>query len=55
MIAFTTGLALTPIALKGGEPENEIQSPIAVFIIGDLLSATMLGLVVIPCQYHLVL
>ena len=55
MTAFTTGLALIPLALKGGEPGSEIQSPMAVVILGGLLSATILNLVVIPCVYQLVL
>tara|TARA_R110000796_G_scaffold96719_1_gene203154 strand:- start:607473 stop:610466 length:2994 start_codon:yes stop_codon:yes gene_type:complete len=54
MTAFTTGLALIPLALKGGESGNEIQSPMAVVILGGLLSATLLNLVVIPCVYLLV-
>ncbi|MEP0938183.1 MAG: efflux RND transporter permease subunit [Ekhidna sp.] len=54
MTAFTTGLALIPLALKGGEPGNEIQSPMAVVILGGLLSATLLNLIVIPCVYELV-
>ncbi len=53
MTAFTTGLALIPLALKGGEPGSEIQSPMAVVILGGLLSATILNLVVIPCVYQL--
>lgn len=54
MTAFTTGLALIPLALKGGEPGSEIQSPMAVVILGGLLSATVLNLIVIPCVYQLV-
>ncbi|NER12470.1 CusA/CzcA family heavy metal efflux RND transporter [Leptobacterium flavescens] len=53
MTAFTTGLALIPLALKGGEAGNEIQSPMAIVILGGLLSATLLNLVVIPCVYEL--
>ncbi len=53
MTAFTTGLALIPLALKGGEPGNEIQSPMAVVILGGLLTATLLNLIVIPCVYKL--
>ena len=55
MTAFTTGLALIPLALKGGEPGSEIQSPMAVVILRGLLSATILNLVVIPCVYELVI
>jgi len=55
MTAFTTGLVLIPLALKGGEPGSEIQSPMAVVILGGLLSATILNLVVIPCVYQLVI
>ena len=51
----TAGLALIPLALKGGQPGNEIQSPMAVVILGGLLTATLLNLIVIPCVYKLVL
>ncbi|MGK7395132.1 MAG: efflux RND transporter permease subunit [Candidatus Cyclobacteriaceae bacterium M3_2C_046] len=53
MTAFTTGLALIPLALKGGQPGSEIQSPMAVVILGGLLSATLLNLVVIPAVYKM--
>ena len=54
MTAFTTGLALIPLAIKGGEAGNEIQSPMAIVILGGLLTATLLNLIVIPCVYKLV-
>jgi CzcA family heavy metal efflux pump len=53
MTAFTTGLALIPLAVKGSEPGNEIQSPMAIVILGGLLTATLLNLIVIPCVYQL--
>lgn len=53
MTAFTTGLALIPLALKGSQAGNEIQSPMAMVILGGLLTATILNLIVIPCVYQL--
>ncbi|WP_332911869.1 efflux RND transporter permease subunit [Algoriphagus boritolerans] len=53
MTAFTTGLALIPLVINGSEPGNEIQSPMAVVILGGLISATVLNLIVIPCVYEL--
>ena len=53
MTALTTGLALIPLALAGGEAGNEIQSPMAVVILGGLVSSTLLNLLVIPCVYFL--
>lgn len=53
MTALTTGLALIPLVINSSEPGNEIQSPMAVVILGGLISATILNLVVIPCVYEL--
>jgi len=53
MTAVTTALALIPIALAGDESGNEIQAPMAIVILGGLLSATFLNLVIIPCVFYL--
>ena len=54
MTAFTTGLALIPLALNGSEAGNEIQSPMGIVILGGLFTATLLNLIVIPCVCRLV-
>ncbi len=51
MTALTAGLALIPLVLAGDRPGNEIQSPMAVVILGGLLSSTFLNLVVVPVLY----
>jgi len=53
MTALTTGLALIPLALAGGQAGNEIQSPMAIVILGGLISSTFLNLAVIPAIYKL--
>jgi CzcA family heavy metal efflux pump len=53
MTALTAGLALIPLVLAGGKPGNELQAPIAVVILGGLLSSTALNMVVVPALYRL--
>ena len=53
MTALTAALALIPLALAGGESGNEIQSPMAVVILGGLLSSTLLNIFVVPGIYYL--
>ena len=53
MTALTAALALVPLALAGDEPGNEIQSPMAIVILGGLLSATLLNIFIIPVVYLL--
>jgi CzcA family heavy metal efflux pump len=54
MTALTAALALIPLALKGDLPGNEIQSPMAVVILGGLLSSTLLNGFIIPVVYLLI-
>ncbi len=51
MTALASALALIPLALGGDKPGNEIQSPMAVVILGGLLTSTFLNLFVIPVVY----
>lgn len=51
MTALCAGLALIPLALGGGQPGKEIQTPMAIVILGGLLTSTALNMVVIPALY----
>jgi Cu/Ag efflux pump CusA len=51
MTALAAGLALVPIALAGGEPGSEIQTPMAMVILCGLVSSTVLNNVVVPVLY----
>jgi Cu/Ag efflux pump CusA len=51
MTALAAGLALVPFALAADKPGNEILAPLAVVILGGLLTSTALNMVVIPSLY----
>ncbi|MBD3892281.1 efflux RND transporter permease subunit [Hydrogenophaga sp.] len=51
MTALATGLALVPLGLAAGQPGSEIQAPMAVVILGGLVSSTLLNMVVVPALY----
>ncbi|MEJ2205198.1 MAG: efflux RND transporter permease subunit [Gemmatimonadota bacterium] len=51
MTAMTTGLALTPLVFVGPIPGNEIEHPMAVVILGGLVTATLINLFVVPPLY----
>ena len=51
MTALATGLALVPIALRGDEPGNEIQTPMAIVILFGLLSSMLLNMLIVPALY----
>ncbi len=53
MTALTSALALIPLALRGSEPGNEIQSPLAIVILGGLVTSTILNIFVVPIIYYL--
>lgn len=48
MTALVTGLGLLPLALQSGEPGNEVEGPMAVVILGGLITSTVLNLLVLP-------
>jgi Cu/Ag efflux pump CusA len=51
MTGLATALALLPIVLAGNKPGQEIEHPMAVIILGGLLTSTLLNLVVMPVLY----
>ncbi len=53
MTALTSALALIPLAVNGDAPGNEIQAPMAIVILGGLLSSTLLNIYVVPALYRI--
>ncbi len=53
MTALSSALALIPLAINGDKPGNEIQSPLALVILGGLLTSTVLNIFIVPLAYYL--
>ncbi len=51
MTALVTGVGLVPLALGAGDPGREIQQPMAVVILGGIVTSTFLNMIVIPALY----
>jgi Cu/Ag efflux pump CusA len=51
MTALATALALVPLAAAGDRPGHEIEHPMAIVILGGLVTATLLNLFIIPTPY----
>lgn len=51
MTALTAGLALIPLVLSAHEPGKEILYPVAVVILGGLVSSTLLDMAVTPAVF----
>ena len=51
MTALATGLALLPLVIAGNIPGHEIEHPMAVVILGGLITSTLLNLFVVPALY----
>jgi CzcA family heavy metal efflux pump len=54
MTVLASALALIPLALGGDQPGNEIQSPMAIVILGGLITSTLLNLIVVPSVYYMI-
>ena len=48
MTALVTALGLLPLAIYSGAPGNEIEGPMALIILGGLITSTILNLLVLP-------
>jgi CzcA family heavy metal efflux pump len=51
MTTLSTGLALVPLVAAGTIPGHEIEHPMAVVILGGLVTSTLLSLFVVPILY----
>jgi len=51
MTSFAIGLALLPTLFLGDNPGLEIVRPMAIVILGGLVSATVLNLFILPALY----
>jgi predicted RND superfamily exporter protein len=52
MTAVTAGLGLIPLVLSKGEPGKEILYPVAVVILGGLITSTLLDFFVTPAVFY---
>ena len=53
MTALCAGIALIPLLLAANEPGKEILHPVAVVIVGGLVSSTLLDLMITPAVFYL--
>jgi CzcA family heavy metal efflux pump len=51
MTALTTALAVLPLVVAGNLPGHEIEHPLAVVVLGGLITSTLLNLFVVPSLY----
>ena len=53
MTVLPTSLALLPLVISGNKPGHEIEYPLAVVIVGGLVTSTILNLFLLPPLYLL--
>ena len=53
MTALAAGIALIPLVVAADKPGKEILNPVAIVIVGGLVSSTILGLMVTPSLFYL--
>lgn len=52
MTALSAGIALIPLVIAAEEPGKEILNPVAIVIVGGLISSTLLGLAITPSFFY---
>lgn len=53
MTGLSSALALVPLAFRYDSPGNEIQAPMAIVILGGLISCVILNLLIVPSIYYI--
>ena len=51
MTALATGLAVVPLVIAGNLPGHEIEHPMAIVIVGGLITSTFRNLFIVPAKY----
>jgi len=51
MTSLATGLAIVPLVVLGNRPGHEVEYPLAVVILGGLVTGTLLNLFAVPSLY----
>ena len=54
MTALAAVLGFVPLVMAAGEPGSEILAPLAVVVLGGLVTSTFLNLVVVPAGFSLI-
>ncbi len=54
MTALCAALGLVPLALAAGQPGSELLAPLAIVVLGGLMTSTFLNLIVVPAGYALI-
>lgn len=52
MTGLSSALALVPLAIRATDPGNEIQAPMALVILGGLVTSTILNIFIVPALYY---
>lgn len=55
MTALTAALALLPVVWAAGQPGSEILAPLAVVVLGGLITSTLLNAIVVPVGYMIMM